>query len=77
MTVKKLSNEQIDYIIEVLTQRLVEDCGKYVQQELVKRSADEGDAMSIIFGGLMKDTSLDSNVQALNAEIGHLQSIKE
>lgn len=75
-----LKSEQLDYPIQVLTEKLQEDVGNYVAQEMLKRSADEGNVMATLFGSIMKDTTVDEKCYSLNGTIqilmGTQKSIK-
>lgn len=72
----KITEKQLEYAIEVLSEQLKEDAGKYVAQEMLKRASDEGDVMATLFGGLMNDSSVDDNCHALSSTIKVLQRLQ-
>lgn len=70
--ISKISNEQIEYAQQVLMEQLQADAGKYVAQEMMKKQADDGNVMATLFGGLMKDSTLEPNCYALSIAINIL-----
>lgn len=73
---KTITTEQIDFANQVLMERLQEEAGKYVAQEMLKKQADDGDIMATLFDGLMKDSTLAPNCYALSAVIQTLRRLK-
>lgn len=73
----KITKEQIDFANTVLMERLQQEAGRYVAEEMLKRQSDNGDVMANLFSGLMKDSSIVPNCYALSAVIQTLESIKK
>jgi len=72
----EITNKQIEYAQQVLMAQLEIDAGKYVAQEMLKRQADDGDVMANLFGGLMKDATVEPNCYSLSAAIQTLDTHK-